>query len=707
MSSENNAAQSKQTSDVNAKNSLITKIALFLNYLSKDNHEKLLRDIQKSDSPAQVDILKLMLEKKYVSQKDIADLKKTCLSFAKAQSDMRFGSLCIDFGFLTQSNLNLALEEQARLSQAGQHIMLGDLLVDAGMLSVRQRTLILQKQKLNNVVSKTAAPDTQQEKQTDNQADNKTDSFPEDIAQESLPTFNKAHMREIRESEIIIYIQNDALKAFIQKTDTFDKDMLLSDLKFLLEKNGIIYGISDDSRLEDFIENDTYLETPFEAANGIDAVDGTDAQVIYMFEKDYLKPGALAEDGTIDFKDRGDIPFVKQGDVLAEKIPPKPGKDGITVYGDTILKKAPADLSFRLGKNVSLSRDGLKVTSDVEGNPKLSQTDELSVNDAYFIEGDVDYTTGHIKFDKNVFITGSIKSGFRVEAIDVVASTIDGGIVKAEGNVFVQNGVTESTIEAKGNIRASFMHRSQAACMGNMNIVKEIADTKVIIEGTFEMPRGKMFSSSVCARGGVKIYNIGSEKAKPSTITVGTSMYFDKEMASIDQNIETRQRLLESKTLDKDKIEAQLIEINERMAAYDKSRKRTLSMIQEVKKNSPDKTDLFQKSLDEAEQKIQDLRDQKFVLDNRMKKIDQAIERCSDAVKVSVKEKLTLKRRNKNNPAKPIVEVSGKALAGTRINGKHAKLVLNHTVSRSRIMEMNTDTPEGSRKGWEMIISNI
>lgn len=703
MSSENNTAQLKQTSDAKARNSLITKIALFLNYLSKDDHEKLLRDIQTSDSPAQVDVLKIMLEKKYISPKDIADLKKTCLSFAKAQSDMRFGSLCIDFGFLTQSNLNLALEEQARLSQADQHIMLGDLLVDAGMLSVRHRTLILQKQKINNAIGKTASPDTQPEKQTEKQ----TDSYPEGIDQDPMPRFDKAHMREIREPEIIIYIQNDSLKAFIQKTDAFDKDMLLSDAKFLLEKNGIIYGIAEDTSLEDFIENDTYLKTPFEAANGLEAVDGTDAQVIYMFEKDYLKPGALAEDGTIDFKDRGDIPFVKQGDILAEKIPLKPGKDGVNIYGDTILKKEPADFTFRLGKNVSLSRDGLKVTSDVEGNPKISQTDELSVNDAYFIDGDVDYTTGHIKFDKNVFITGSIKSGFRVEAIDVVASTIDGGIVKAEGNVFVQNGVTESAIEAKGNIRASFMHRSQAACMGNMSIVKEIADTNVIIEGTFEMPRGKMFSSSVCARGGVKIYNIGSEKAKPSTITVGTSMYFDKELASIDKNIENRQQLLESKTFDKGKIETQLNEINEKMAAYEKSRQRTLAMVEEIKKNSPGKTDLFQKSLDEAEQKIQDLRDQKFVIDNRMKKIDQAIERCLEAVKVSVKEKLTLKRRNKNNPAKPIVEVSGKALAGTKINGKHAKLVLSHTLSRSRIMEMNTDTPEGSRKGWEMIISNI
>jgi len=142
----------------------------------------------------------------------------------------------------------------------------------------------------------------------------------------------------------------------------------------------------------------------------------------------------------------------------------------------------------------------------------------------------VDFNTGHVIFDKNVYITGSIKNGFRVEAIDVVAKTVDGGIIKAQGDVFIQNGITESVIEAKGNIKAGFMHRSKVACMGDMTIVKEIVDTEIFLEGTFEMNRGRVYTSSIMAKGGAKIYRIGSEKSGPSTIMVGASGYLEKKL---------------------------------------------------------------------------------------------------------------------------------------------------------------------------------
>lgn len=142
----------------------------------------------------------------------------------------------------------------------------------------------------------------------------------------------------------------------------------------------------------------------------------------------------------------------------------------------------------------------------------------------------MDFNTGHVIFDKNVYITGSIKNGFRVEAIDVVAKTVDGGIIKAQGDVFIQNGITESVIEAKGNIKAGFMHRSKVACMGDMTIVKEIVDTEIFLEGTFEMNRGRVYTSSIMAKGGAKIYRIGSEKSGPSTIMVGASGYLEKKL---------------------------------------------------------------------------------------------------------------------------------------------------------------------------------
>ncbi|MFH2093779.1 MAG: FapA family protein [Pseudomonadota bacterium] len=687
------------------RNSLIIKIALFLNYLDRDNHPRLVKDLQSLQaSNKQADVFKVMLANKYVNQQDMTALKKICIGFAQAQEDSRLGSLCVNFGFITQSNLDLALEEQQKLVAAGNSIMLGDLLVDAGMISERQRNLLLQKQKFQGLIQKSAPTEIE----TKPVAAQPESPNPE----EEEPLFDKTNMREIREPEVVFLISNDGLQAFITKTNLFDSSILLSDLKFLLEKNGIIYGLADDDSLETFIKDPKYHTSFFELAKGLEPIDGTDAQIIFMFERDYLKPGELAEDGSIDFKERGEIPFVAQGDVLAEKIPPKEGRDGVNIFGDVIPKKEARDLCFNLGKGVRGSTDGLKVISTTEGNPKFKTSGEISVNDAYFIEGDVDYTTGHIKFNKNVYITGSIKNGFRVEAIDVVANTIDGGFVKADGDVFIQNGVTDSTIEAKGSIKVGFMHRSKASCLGDMNVVKEIVDSQILLEGTFEMTKGRVFSSSVCAKGGAKIYTIGSERTGPSSITVGTSNYLETELHNIDQAIERRQNILESKTLEKNKADTLLAVIMDKLKNFDQSKQRTLAMIEEMKKLSPDKTSdkiaLFQKSLDEAGIKIHELNDQKALLETRLKKTAADIAACAEAVKVSVKEKFTLKRLNQANPPKPILSVEGKVFAGTKISGRFANLILKENLSRVRIMEMHQNGENNeTRRGWEMLIAGL
>ncbi|MFH2059163.1 MAG: FapA family protein [Pseudomonadota bacterium] len=684
-----------------SRNSLIIKIALFLKYLSKDNYPKLIRDLeilQKDNSS--IDVFKIMRAKKYVAQPDITALKKICVGFAKAQEDSRLGTLCVIFGFITQGNLDLALEEQKKQADSGKNIMIGDLLVDAGMISERQRNLLLQKQKYQGLAQKSepAKPEPGTTQQTSSEKEE--------------PAFDKTNMREIREDEFIILISNDGLQAFITKTDHFDSTILLADLKFLLEKNGIIYGLADEDSLETFIKDPKYHSSFFQIAKGLEPIDGTDAQIVYMFERDYLKPGELTETGSIDYKERGEIPFVTQGDVLAEKILPRDGKDGVNVYGDIIPRAEAMDVSFIMGKGVRGSTDGLKVISVVEGNPKVRSDGEISVNDAYFIEGDVDYTTGHIKFNKNVYITGSIKSGFRVEAIDVVANTIDGGIVKADGDVFIQNGVIDSTIEAKGNIKTGFMHRSKASCMGDMNVVKEIVDTQILSEGTFEMIKGRMFSSSVCAKGGAKIYNIGSERANPCSITVGASFYLETQLQNIDKAIERKQNILESKTLENSKNQSELTVIIDKLKNFDQSRLRTLAMIEEMKKDSTekiiDKINFFQKTLDNADKKIHELNARKTALEIQLQKDTNEITACSNAVKQSVEEKFVLKRLNQANPPKPILEVAGKVLSGTKISGRFASLVLRETLSRARIMEIKqTAENTGAQKDWQMIVSSL
>jgi hypothetical protein len=146
------ATKNSNTSSMNSRNALITKIALFLNYLSKENFQEITNDVGAYRKLGQINIFKIMQLKKYIRPKDVPRLKKACVSFAKVHTDTRFRSLRLNFEFITDSNLKLALDEQKNITDSGEVIFLGDLLVDAGMISDRQRKLILQKQKLEGGV---------------------------------------------------------------------------------------------------------------------------------------------------------------------------------------------------------------------------------------------------------------------------------------------------------------------------------------------------------------------------------------------------------------------------------------------------------------------------------------------------------------------------------------------------------------------------
>lgn len=58
-------------------------------------------------------------------------------------ADNRFGSLCLTLGFLSYGNLCLALEEQTLLRVQGRQVRIGNLLVEAGMISNGEKDEVL------------------------------------------------------------------------------------------------------------------------------------------------------------------------------------------------------------------------------------------------------------------------------------------------------------------------------------------------------------------------------------------------------------------------------------------------------------------------------------------------------------------------------------------------------------------------------------
>lgn len=70
-------------------------------------------------------------------------------------------------------------------------------------------------------------------------------------------------------------------------------------------------------------------------------------------------------------------------------------------------------------------------------------------------------------------------------------------------------------------------------------------------------------------------------------------------------------------------------------------------------------------------------------------------------------DRFKLKQMEQANPSKPILDVAGKILAGTKIYGRYAHLTLTRTLTRTRIMEIDTQSEKGCKKRSEMVIANL
>jgi len=335
------------------------------------------------------------------------------------------------------------------------------------------------------------------------------------------------------------------MMACFTKTDSFDENISVEKIKGALFDKGIVFGVAADEMIKGFIKSSGFKTKSFKVAQGTPPIHGDDAKVDFFFNTDYLKAGGLTEDGAIDFKDRGETPHVGKGTVLAEKIPMKSSRQGHNIYGDQIDTVPAKDSFMKYGTGVKISEDGFKLLASVSGFPKFSLSGRTSVYEEYITQGDVNYETGHIDYDGNVNVKGRVKSGLKVKGNDIKIIELDGGIVTAEGNVRIAGGINEGKIYSKGNVYAKFIRNAKVACMGDVIITKEIVDSDIECSGRCIVENGKIMTSQITSKLGVKARNIGTEKAEPCTIKVGHDVFIKKELKTIKDKVDSLEKQLE------------------------------------------------------------------------------------------------------------------------------------------------------------------
>jgi uncharacterized protein len=222
----------------------------------------------------------------------------------------------------------------------------------------------------------------------------------------------------------------DGMKAFLYVSDVFgyypDENQLVSEL----HEHGVTFGIDPDA-IKTMVEKKT-INTYVEVAQGIALIAGTPGKIEVLIDiSNKGKPRKLA-DGRVDYRDISYVVNVDKETPLLRHVAPVQGQCGRTVFDKQIAPPPVADVRFCAGKGTKFASDDNNVLlADINGDLIVHAGGAIEVVDQKTISGNIDYSTGNIKFPGNLRINGTVRAGFEVET---------------EGSCFIAGNVEDAQI---------------------------------------------------------------------------------------------------------------------------------------------------------------------------------------------------------------------------------------------------------------------
>jgi uncharacterized protein (DUF342 family) len=516
----------------------------------------------------------------------------------------------------------------------------------------------------------------------------------------------------------------DKVEGYICRKQEFPQAIKMADLAEILKINGIQYGISEPARLAEDLAQNPKPKSPWAIAKGKPAVPDEKAKLVYHFNTDPLRIGTLKETGFMDYKDRGKIPQVKAGTVVAEKIPGKKGTAGIDIYGQPIPPPKAPDVKLQSGKGVTLSEDGLKAIANTDGRPVKSADGKAHVFADFIIKGDIGIRTGHVDFEGHIEVEGIVNAGYRVKGGSLCTQEINNANCDIVGNINVLGGANGASLKAGGNLRARYIHKSTIEAMGDVIVDRDVSNSTIISGGTVIVDNGKILTSKVQAKNGITAVGIGSKSSETCDLIVGIDSRIDAALGEINEQIA-------EKVAHKNGLESSFNQLAERSGRLEQ----TIANAAEVQTGTQNQLVLLVKMLKslppgknndawKIKSKINMLRstsgrslatitklreDLQLVFEDmenlreQIRSDEKAIARLEDEI-YQLDERSQIKdgvfERN------PIVQSIGTIHAGTSIKGPHASLVIREDNRHVKILEIKLekkDTP----KPWRMVVKRM
>lgn len=607
------------------------------------------------------------------------------------RQDERFGDIAIKEQMVTREKIERALVIQRCISSRTKVYMpLGSVLLKMGLLTEPQIDEVLKIQ--NNMQ-------------------------PDDSAAASENTCSSQEEGDSGEACLNLTVSGDKLTATIAAVGDNVPPPPLEKVKKLIAEKEIVHGLISDQLMKAHLQKSPLPREPFVVAQGEPPVPGNPPEIRYYFDTDPLRIGTLLEDGSMDWKNRGDIPQVKPDELLAEKVGGNPGQPGTNIFGQEVLPPRIKEPPLKFTKGAGRSEDGKQIFSKVAGMPKLGGDGRIGVSRVLPIETEIGIETGNIEFDGLIEVNGGVASGYTVRGVSLDAKEIQNATIELSEDLVSDAGIYGSKVVVGGHLKASHLHNSTVEVLGDLLVDKEIFSCTIHVNGRCLIDNGKIIASNITAKKGVQVKDIGTEASKPSELTVGVDFKFERDMEAAKEElvaIQERQSECEAEIAvlkgKIDELDAQLGEAAQEQDGCMVQKRRLEEKIEsEAVANNPAKRSMIEELVsdlaakyDELDARIQQIMSRDDQVRAKIAGLEKEIKEIEERIEALREHMGILEEAAKVDPGVPVIKASGTVYSKTLVIGPHKKLIIPKEMQNVRIAES-----EEQPKQYAMKISNL
>jgi hypothetical protein len=714
-------------------NPSLSRLALQYGTITKDQYKQVTALLPGRGIPVQKEA-SLLLKQGLATRHQIGLLR-----MIREYQDIRrkseaFGKLAVEKGFASSRDIRKALDKQKEAFRNSRlKKLIGDILVDARVISSDQKLLVLREQNL--LEQKTSPPLSEDEKT----------GFREERDDVGLSHYEKEFLR-------VKALDEDFSAALMEKGLAGDEEIRrakrLQDEAFEQENTIKLLGdimvdlkmITPDQQRIIFQEQGRLTDTPKTPEIRVEICKDKMAAWVHLEPKG---PGATVSDvktaaekagivqglypdailhcgltlgltaipvarkdystelrnarGLVSHLDAGlsEKGEKRKGDLLAEQ--QNDGAIGActTLLGESADRHSDLDFTLRCGSGARRSKDGSRILAAKTGQPMLSVERFLFVHPSIHVLEDVDQRYGQVEPYANLTVSGTITGANPITAGHVTATEIRGAVIDAIGSIHSKVGITDAVIRAQGDVHARYLHNCRIEIFGNLFVENEIFDSDIRCAGKIDSPSCRVVSSRIFAKQGVVLAGTGSDKTLPCEVTAGSEHHLFSQMTRIleeVQRVESVQNRLMAKKDEKRGLARRAFEkMVEVKVFHDRAKQTRQMLMRELKGKKKSHSSAKQAQLlklianhehrmEKAIATLKELNRHKKKHDRAGRVLAEKLERLMPKIQTQIKDlEQTLfayLEWARCQPGTPRIEIKGKAYQGSVFKGVYSQMNL-------------------------------